>query len=290
MKKNIKYADLSARHDKANLKFNDFTLSPPTNTYISVYQSGHKASCPPGYHTKLNAYDHYIIHYILTGCGTYFTPSASYSVAKGEMFLIRPSESVHYQADYSMPWTYYWVGFNGTQVPKILNQCGFSDSILTRSYHCDDQLKKIMHKLAYPQCNGISREYELLGNLYHMFSLLNNAYAPEPLSKSAQYINSAIEFIYTNYSYSDLKVSDVANYVGIERSYLYRIFYEHLHMSVQNFILELRLKKAQNLLQYSDTPIGVIAFNCGFDNQSYFSTIFKRKFHLSPMQYRKTTP
>lgn len=287
IKRDLKYADLSIRRDDINTKLNDFTLTPPTNTSMTVYQSGHKSFAPSGWHTKLNVYDHYIIHYILTGKGTYYAPSGTYRVNQGEMFLIRPSESIHYQADYITPWTYYWVGFNGTEALNILNLCGFSDSVLVRAYRDDDRLKKIMHKLAYPQYNSIAREYELLGNLYQMFSLLISTHNHKSISKPAQYLNAAIDFIQQKYAFSDLKVSDVADYIGIDRTYLYRLFSESLQTSVQDFILDLRLKKAKNLLKYSDNSIGMIAFSCGFENQSYFSTVFKKRFHKSPLKYRK---
>lgn len=291
MKKNerrsIKYADLSVRQDTIDTKLNDFTLIPPTNLHMSVYQSGHKSFAPSGWHTKLNTYDHYIIHYILSGKGVYFAPSGTYPVEQGELFLIRPSESIHYQADYITPWTYYWVGFNGGNILEILNLCGFSNDTLVRSYRDDEKLKEVMHQLAYPNYDSLDREYELLGYLYHMFSLLIHTHHHTPVPKSVQYLNHAIGFIQQRYSYSDLKVNDVADYVGIDRTYLYRIFYESFQMSIQDFILNLRLKKAKHLLTYSDNSIGLIAFNCGFENQSYFSTIFKKHFSISPLQYRK---
>lgn len=283
----LKYADLSIRRDDINTKFHDFTLTTPTNTHMSVYQSGHKSFCPSGWHTKLNTYDHYIIHYILTGKGTYYAPSGAHPVNTHDLFLIKPSESIHYQADRLEPWTYYWVGFNGTEIPGILNLCGFSDSTLVRSYDRDNRFQKVMERLAYPTANGISQEYELLGNLYHMFSLLIETHTCEPLAKSVQYLNTAIEFIQQKYSYGDLRVSDVADYVGIDRTYLYRIFYEAFQMSVQDFILDLRMKKAKNLLKHADSSIGLVAYNCGFESQSYFSTTFRKRFGISPLQYRK---
>ncbi|MDO4267174.1 MAG: AraC family transcriptional regulator [Eubacteriales bacterium] len=283
----IKYASLSNRKGDRNTILNDFTLTPPTNTQLVVCQSGHKSFTPSGWHTRLNTYDHYILHYILTGQGTYYAPSGVYPVKAGELFLIKPAESIHYQADYSFPWTYYWVGFNGASVRSILNLCGFSDTTLVRSCSLEEQLKETMHGLAYPGFSDISREYELLAGLCRLFSLLIHTHIHEPLSKSVQYLNAAVEFIQLRCSYSDLRVSDVAEYVGIDRTYLYRIFYESFQMSVQDFILDLRLKKARNFLKYSDAPISLIAFNCGFENQSYFSTVFKKKFHVSPLQYRK---
>ena len=232
-------------------------------------------------------YDHYIIHYITNGKGIYYTSSKTYSAYKGDFFLIKPQEIVHYQADIDDPWSYYWVGFNGSEAFKILKLCGFSDTSLIQSYDRDNKLEETLHRLAYPSYSTISREYELLGNLYHMFSLLIHTQTQQPISNSEQYLTRAVEFIEQEYSFSDLQVSDIANYVGIDRSYLYRIFYNSFQLSVQDYIIELRLKKAKSLLKYSDTIIGLITFSCGFENQSYFSTIFKKRFGQTPLQYRK---
>lgn len=288
-KKTYGYTDLSNRENSINTKFNNFTLNPPTHTSMLVYQSGQKVDCEPGWHTKLATYDHYIIHYIMSGQGTYYAPNKTYPIRTGDLFLIHPSESIHYQADSVDPWTYYWVGFNGSEAFNILKLCGFSDTELVRSYTRDNALGEIFHKLAYPRYSTISREYELLGNLYQMFSLLIHTQVHQPISKSEQYLTRAIEFIQQKYSYCDLRVNDIANYVGVERTYLYRLFYNAFQVSVQDFLLDLRLSKAKSLLKHSDTSIGLIAFSCGFENQSYFSTVFKKHLGITPLQYRKET-
>ena len=141
--------------------------------------------------------------------------------------------------------------------------------------------------MAYPRRTSISREYELLGNLYQLFSYLIHTHDPQPISKSEQYLNTAVNYIQEKYLYSDLSVNDIAGFVGIDRTYLYRLFHKHFQLSVQDFILKIRLKKAANLLKYSDLSIELIAFYCGFGNQSYFSTVFKKNFSKSPLQYRK---
>lgn len=283
-----RYENLANRKSRLEIRFNNFTLTPPTTTNMTVYQSGHKSECSPGWHTRMTTYDHYIIHYILSGKGIYYAPEQRIQVEQGDLFLIKPFESIHYQADLDQPWTYYWVGFHGSDAPAILKQCGFSDTCLVRSYRQDQQLEETLRNLAYPRYVSIAQEYDLLGNLYRMFSLLIQTNAPQPVSKSEQYLSKAIEYIQQNYLYSDLRVCDVASYVGIDRTYLYRLFYDTFQQSVQDFILDMRLKKAASLLQHSHHPIGVIAFHCGFENQSYFSTVFKKQYHQSPLQYRKT--
>ena len=122
------YEDLSKRKQVLpKLKLNNFTSSPPTNIHMVVYESGHKGHCEPGWHTRLRVYDHYLIHYILDGKGLYYTPAGTYPVKKGDLFIIRPDEAIHYLADMDTPWTYYWFGFNGNEAYNIMRLCGFSE-------------------------------------------------------------------------------------------------------------------------------------------------------------------
>lgn len=150
-------------------------------------------------------------------------------------------------------------------------------------------IEEIFRCLAYPKLTSAGREYELLGNLYQMFSVLIDTHDHQPISKSEQYLAQAVGYIQHNYSFSTLKVSDIASYVGIDRTYLYRLFQESFQLSVQNFILNFRLGKAKSMLKYSDHSVGLIASSCGFENQSYFSTIFKRRYGVTPLGYRKNS-
>lgn len=281
------YEDLSKRKPIAHMKLNDFTASPITNTNMIVYESGHKPVCEPGWYTFLRVYDHYLIHYILDGKGTYYTPHGTFPVSKGDLFLIRPDEAVYYIADMETPWTYYWFGFNGNDAYHIVRLCGFTEHSLVHYHGPDPELQALLHKLTYPQFSGLSREYELLGHLYEIFSLIIHRQPHPSVSNAEQYLTEAIEYIEKNYTCISLRVRDIATYIGIDRTYLYRIFDECLHTSVQDFIQQFRLDKAKGLLKYSNTSIGEIALNCGFENQSYFSTVFKKRYQLTPLQYRK---
>lgn len=281
------YENLSTRKAIAHMQLNDFTTSPPTNTNMVVYESGHKAHCEPGWYTFLRVYDHYLIHYILSGKGTYYTPYGTYQIQEGDLFLIRPDEAIYYIADMENPWTYYWFGFNGNDAFKIMRLCGFTENNPVLYHGEDEKLKELLHKLVYPQFSDLSREYELLGYLYEVFALIIQRQPYPAVSNAEQYLASAISYIEQHFIQSDLRVSDIAVYVGIDRTYLYRIFSDLLHVSVQDFIQQFRLDKAKGLLKFSNTPINQIASTCGFESQAYFSTVFKKYYQMTPLQYRK---
>ena len=92
---------------------------------LVVYNAGFQ-KCPPGYGWGPGIRDHYLIHYIVSGRGTYETAGRTFVPEAGEAFLVRPEEPVYYQADEEEPWEYYWVGFSGPSAPLLLAQTAFS--------------------------------------------------------------------------------------------------------------------------------------------------------------------
>ena len=99
------------------------------------------------------------------------------------------------------------------------------------------------------------------------------------------YVNYAVRFIESNYS--GIKISDVADYIGINRTYLTAIFKAKMHMSPQEYLMHVRMDKSKELLIKTDVPIYVVAKEVGYNDQLAFSKIFRKKYGLSPEQYRK---
>ena len=80
---------------------------------------------------------------------------------------------------------------------------------------------------------------------------------------------------------------DIARAFKISPGHLSRIFKSHGDLSLQNALLESRLRLAQTLLRNSNNPIEEIAIQSGFTSRNYFTQAFKRHFQESPNQYRK---
>ena len=66
-----------------------------------------------------------------------------------------------------------------------------------------------------------------------------------------------------------------------------RIFKDHTGFSPHHFLLKMRLHKAADMLVKSSMPIKQVASLSGWDDEYYFSRLFKQYYHLSPLQYRK---
>ena len=88
-----------------------------------------------------------------------------------------------------------------------------------------------------------------------------------------------------NISNADLSVDSIADEVGISRVHLHRKMKELTGQTPHDFIRNIRLKQAANLLANKNANITEVMFACGFNNAASFSTIFKKFYGMSPRQY-----
>ena len=86
---------------------------------------------------------------------------------------------------------------------------------------------------------------------------------------------------------SDLNVEMIAEEVGISRVHLHRKMKELTGQTPHDFIRNIRLKRAANLLVNQGMNVTEVMYACGFSNTASFSTLFKKFYGLSPRDYMK---
>lgn len=104
-----------------------------------------------------------------------------------------------------------------------------------------------------------------------------------------QVVHSTIQYIQLNYQ-KKISLNDIAAYVSVSSSYLCRLFKREVGQSVMGFLTQLRIDKSKELLLSTDRDIVEIAMECGFEDQSYYTKVFKRLSDCTPHQYRKRAP
>lgn len=79
---------------------------------------------------------------------------------------------------------------------------------------------------------------------------------------------------------------DMAKHFGFNTQRISKLMKEYIGTSYKDYISTLRLRKAINMLIYSDLTIGEVAFECGFESANYFGDFFHGKMGMSPRNYR----
>ena len=78
-----------------------------------------------------------------------------------------------------------------------------------------------------------------------------------------------------------------ADYAGVSSFYLSKLFKEEKGETYINFVSDRRLEKSCQLLESTELSIKEITSEVGYNDQNYYSRIFKTKYGLSPKEYRK---
>lgn len=258
----------------------DIQLSNPLTLNHCGYEQ-----CKPSHSFGPAVRPHFLIHYIFKGKGQYHVNGTTFHLGQGDGFLIMPGVTTLYCADKADPWEYCWIGFDGYNAPTILQNCGFTNKKLAFTDTSNGQLKENLISLIQSFTESKGNEYTILGQLYLCFSYM---YTPTNNSKQLFYetnLEKALDYIHHNYTY-DIKITDVAKYIGIDRTYLYKLFMTYRKISPQQYLINYRLNIAQNLLVESDLNVTEVAYSSGFKDAPAFYKHFNKRFHITPLQYR----
>jgi AraC-like DNA-binding protein len=264
-------------------------INEPKHTDMNLYRCGIE-DCDVGHSWGPAVRDHYIIHYVLGGKGTFMVDGKTYQLGKYDGFLICPDTIVYYLADAEDPWSYAWVGFSGFKAGAYLKQAGLDSQNPVFRYERDDFLKDCLMRMIDTKQLSKGKEIRLLGLLYEFLSQLvetSDKSLVDKSEKKEEYVKKALEYIMMNYS-RKMSISEIARGIGLDRSYLYTIFNECVSASPQEYLISFRMEKACELMRTPTLTIGDISRSVGYNDPLMFSKAFKKIKGISPREYRNT--
>lgn len=256
---------------------------------LSVYNVGYQ-KCDPEYQWGPGVRDHYCIHHIFSGSGSYMIGEKQIRLKEGDTFILYPGVEVRYCADREKPWEYGWAGFMGTDAASIIRNTDFTKKIpyIPAGKIPDRKIREGLQKIYDVKGNTYEAAVAMTGALYSFLAVFMHYHESEVPERDARmmYVEKAENYIETNYSYP-VTVEDVADYVGISRSHLFRSFQTYMNCSPKEFLSQYRIKQACRLLKETDLSVSAIAYSVGFENNLYFSKAFRKQKQISPTLYRE---
>ena len=114
------------------------------------------------------------------------------------------------------------------------------------------------------------------------YNMLHNIFVENTTCKT---IAPAIEYVEKHYGEPSLSNSVLAKQCNISEVYLRKLFNRHLKTTPGQYLAEIRLQKAKQLLAEGALKISSVAEECGFSNPYHFSRFFKQYTGMSPTEY-----
>jgi AraC-like DNA-binding protein len=193
--------------------------------------------------------------------------------------FIKSSTLDHIQLQYISPITLKEVSF-----PHILDEKHLNYKYLNQSFNQFTDFydsKKTGHEL---MCKGL---------LLQMISLLISDEDTEIKKRKitvgdqrAHKMKDIISFIENNYS-EQITLEQVSKVSGYNIYYFTKLFKELMNMTFTQYLNQLRIQKACEMMTESHSKITEDSYSVGYQNISYFNRIFKQQTEMTPKQYRK---
>ena len=142
-------------------------------------------------------------------------------------------------------------------------------------------------------CKTMPQGYQLFikSKLYEFFFILDNRcrnFSKKSVqTKNLNKLKTVLKYVENHYP-EKITIAEIADIVDFSESHFMRYFKETMGTSFVDYLNEYRLTMSARLLQSSESSILNIAAEVGFENVSYFNRAFKKKYGITPTEYRKT--
>lgn len=229
-------------------------------------------TCAPGHFYGPAVRTHWLLHYVVSGTGSFTREGQTYHLSAGDIFVIPPYLETFYQADLKDPWQYVWIGFT-TEAPL---PASLSAPVLRvpGAGAIFEEMKRCSHLE-----NG--RSAFLAARLWDLMSLLL-----EQGKEEIDYVEKAINFMRSEYM-NPITVQGIARRLNLDRCYFSTLFKKQTGLSPMQYLIRLRMEKAAELMGVYGESASTAGASVGYPDLYHFSKAFKAYYGVSPRSYLK---
>lgn len=252
-------------------------------SYVSIDKNSPENVNEPHVHPECEIYIN------LGGDVSFMVEGRIYPVVKGNIVISKPYEYHHCVYHSDELHSHYWFLISAPESKsaevlfrKFFNRKSGENNLLALPYEKEKELFDIAHSLTAKDIG----ECEKYANVFKLLALIDSA---EPVPQGNVYsaeISKAVSFIDKNFSSPTLTVEDIAEHCALSVNTLERHFRKSLSISPISYLKKKRLGYGAKLLSLGKT----VSESCelsGFSDYSYFISLFKKNFGVTPLKYKK---
>ena len=233
----------------------------------------------------------YQLLYITKGKGQFSSErSGLCQIKEGSMFLLFPGERHTYRPDESTGWNEYWIGFNGAIMDEWVRNGFFSKENPVFNIGVNEEIISLYKKaIMIADSQEANYQQALAGIVCNLASMAiylsrNRDFKKSDISSQISIAKAAV-----HENISTITPESLAEIICMSYSKFRKIFKEYTGFAPSQYIQEVRVNMAKELLTNTSKSIKEIAFELGYENKDYFFTAFRKVSGMTPAGYRKLT-
>ena len=248
----------------------------------------------------------YELEFFTSSDGSMYIDDELIPIQKGDIVFRRPGQ----YTQGLMPYSCYFIALNmadtlSSSIDWYRSNLWEREEVKFQTYYTNNILDKIPTTFHvqnedkyYSLFDMVFKEYlnptpgseilmksSVLNILYHLYQDSCNPAITMLQSPYGKVIKKTLDYIHENLN-QKLLLKQISAIAELSPNYFHRIFTEIMQITPNDYITSARLNKAKDLLLRTDLQIYNIADQCGYDNVSYFSYLFKKSFQITPVEYR----
>jgi AraC-like DNA-binding protein len=232
----------------------------------------------------------YQMFYILEGEGIFESlATGERPLRPGDIVLLFPGVWHRYKPLPHSNWHTYWVGFHGSFIQHLVREFFFTHekAIIHLGYleHIVQDFLEIQ-RLGGEEYAGYQQA--MAGHIMKILATITvSQHRGQFQNNNQEEIVQRARVLLTEHITSAVCMEKIAQELNLGYSYFRRLFKQYTGLAPGQYLIQLRIEKAKNLLADPNRPIKQIAFDLGFESVFYFSRLFKEKIGMSPAQFRR---
>ncbi len=269
----------------------DIFRKDPSFFQLYITHMGYFPKASFHYRERRKGCEDNILIYCVQGKGYFVLGDKKFEVNANQYIMVAATDQyMRYWADADNPWTIYWVHYTGADMHNFNHFLNVNNNKGAVSIPFNTKGLEIWNNIYNSLEMGFSTENlcNAIFSLYNLIAtfLFHDKYSANGESENCgDVITRTIHFMRENVD-KKLSVEDMASQHNLSSSYFSILFRKATGMPPIDYFINLKMQKACQLLYADETKIKSVAMALGYEDQYYFSRIFKKFMGSSPEQYR----
>lgn len=249
--------------------------------------------CDGTYRMKRQDSAETVIEYVVEGRGYLNVNGENYAATAGDVYILRKKTTHTYWSDARYPWVKIFFNIRGSLAEKILDeyQLGGTGRVVLGADGLEQDFRDMLGSLMDSTVGQTERFDKATVDFLRIIIKLTNMQRAAGVHKDdlmsvEKEMNTLIEYITMN-PRRIVSNQELADVIFRSKDYVIKRFFANFGVTPYDYQIQQKIFSAKNMLANMNLSVKEIAGSLGYDDQHYFSYMFKKRCGMSPTQYRK---